>query len=104
MDVLDVNIFGQVRDLFRVELVPDETGRGQIQSNAWTFDLMTTKAPSNGSILQYVVSEIHLDKKDQSMQICAFMQMHLEEKLHVRPCDNVNVIWFSFIATNSFLN
>lgn len=38
VDVLDVNVFGQVRDLFRVELVPDETGRGQMQSNAWKFD------------------------------------------------------------------
>lgn len=38
VDVLDVNIFGQVRDLFRIELVPDERGKGQIQSNYWKFD------------------------------------------------------------------
>lgn len=41
VDILDVDIFGQVGDLFRVELVPDETGRGQVPSRAWKFDQMT---------------------------------------------------------------
>lgn len=31
VDVLDVNIFGQVGDLLRVKLVPDERERGQSQ-------------------------------------------------------------------------
>lgn len=37
VDVLDVNIFGQVRDLLRVKLVPDERGRGQRQSQQTDF-------------------------------------------------------------------
>ncbi len=32
VNVLDVNIFGQVGDLLRVKLVPDERERGQRQS------------------------------------------------------------------------
>lgn len=50
VDVLDVDIFGQVRDLFRVKLVPDETGRGQIHSTASKFDRATTRAASGDSL------------------------------------------------------
>lgn len=55
VDVLDVNVFGQVRDLLRVELVPEETGRGQIQSSACKFDRMSAKAPSNSSLLTFIL-------------------------------------------------
>ena len=71
MDVLDVNIFGQVRDLLRVELVPDETGRGQLQSGAPKVDETTTKAPPNDGLFNMYLTLL--------CQKCILINDHLDK-------------------------
>lgn len=51
VDVLDVDIFGQVRDLFRVELVPDEARVQRLKS----LTRLTTKAPSKDRLFTMYV-------------------------------------------------
>lgn len=77
VDVLDVNIFGQVGDLLRIELMPEETGeKDKCSPILGSLARLRQKHHPTTACLTCTIpraaAEIHLDKKHQSTQTWAF--------------------------------